>query len=173
MPAMHHRTLLSLGLGLALLGAAASAAAAPTEAAAVEIVASQFGLFDASTPGELSFEPSNLIPRIAGQRYGWIIEVKTAKRNLSVREEYVIPLPAKSDGKAKDAGKAPEAADEFLENFRQAPQRRNQVSQRQLAPVDGQIYGEWSVGQNEPAGHRRLQVFIEGRLAATFEYDMK
>jgi len=171
MTTMLHRTLLSLGLTLSLL--CATAAAAPAEETAVEIVSTQFGLFDASTPGELSFEPSNLIPRVAGQRYGWIIEVKTAKRNLSVREEYVIPLPAKNEGKTKDAGKAPEAADEFLENFRQAPQRRNQVSQRQLAPVDGQIYGEWSVGQNEPAGHRRLQVFIEGRLAATFEYDMR
>lgn len=143
----------------------ASCAAAADDG--VDILSSQFGVFDDSTPGELSFLPTTVVPRVVGQRYGWIIEVKTAKRSLSVREEYVIPLPA-----AKDDGKNKEA-DEFLDGFRQPPQRRNQVSQRQLVPVGGQIYGEWFVGQNEPAGHRRLQVFVEGRPAATFEYDVR
>lgn len=132
--------------------------------APVEIVASQFGLFDATTPDELSFEPTNVVPRVEGQRYGWVIEVKTNKRNLSVREEYLIPLAAKPSAEPKD---------EFLEGFKTPPQRRNQVSQRQLVPVDGKIYGEWSVGKNEPAGHRHLQVFVEGQLAASFEYDVR
>ncbi|GAB2181808.1 hypothetical protein DLREEDagrD3_20310 [Denitratisoma sp. agr-D3] len=168
---MTHRPFHPLAILLALacwLFAAPGFAAPPTDGP-VEIVSSQFGLFDASTPNELSFEPTNLVPRIVGQRYGWIIELKTAKRNVSVREEYLIALPAKADAKATEGA----AKDEFLEGFKQPPQRRNQVSQRQLAPVDGQIYGEWSVGQNEPAGHRRLQVFVEGRLAATFEYDVR
>jgi len=150
----------------------AAHAASPVAETPVEIIGSQFGIFDASTPGELSFEPTTVIPRVMGQRYGWIIELKTSKRNVSVREEYLLALPAK--GAANNGGNGAEAEkDEYLDGFRQAPQRRNQVSQRQLAPVDGQIYGEWFVGKNEPAGHRRLQVFVEGKLAATFEYDMK
>lgn len=52
-------------------------------------------------------------------------------------------------------------------------QRRNQVSQRQLVPVDGRIYGEWEVAPGEPSGHRHLQVVIEGEVAASFEYDVK
>jgi len=150
---------------------ATTAFAAPPPDAPVEIISTQFGIFDASTPGELSFEATNLIPRVTGQRYGWIIELKTTKRNVSVREEYVFALPTKAGSKTEASTTEPK--DEFLEGFKQAPQRRNQVSQRQLAPIDGQIYGEWSVGESEPAGHRRLQVFVEGKLAATFEYDMK
>jgi hypothetical protein len=158
----------------AALLAGAVQAAAPVVETPVDIVSSQFGIFDASTPGELSFEPTTLIPRVMGQRYGWIIELKTSKRNVSVREEYLIALPAKGAASTSNGSNNTEAEkDEYLDSFRQAPQRRNQVSQRQLAPVDGQIYGEWFVGKNEPAGHRRLQVFVEGKLAATFEYDMK
>ena len=51
--------------------------------------------------------------------------------------------------------------------------RRNQVSQRQLVPVDDLITGEWEVGPSEPAGHRSLQVMVEGQVAAVFEYDVK
>ena len=51
--------------------------------------------------------------------------------------------------------------------------RHNQVSQRQLVPVDGKIYGEWAIGPSEPAGHRHLQIVIEGQVAADFEYDVK
>ena len=52
-------------------------------------------------------------------------------------------------------------------------QRRNQVSQRQLVPVEGKIYGEWAIGSSEPAGHRHLQVIIEGQVAASFEFDVR
>ena len=155
-------------ISLLLLCLTSPTLAAPAADGPVDVVSAQFGLFDASTPGELSFEATNLVPRITGQRYGWIIELKTAKRRVSVREEYVFALPDKT---AKP--NTTEEKDEFLDSFRQAPQRRNQVSERQLAPVEGQIYGEWFVGQNEPPGHRRLQVYVEGKLAATFEYDVR
>ena len=52
-------------------------------------------------------------------------------------------------------------------------QRRNRVSQRQLVPVDGRIYGEWGIGPQEPAGVRELQVTVEGVVAATFRYEVK
>ena len=52
-------------------------------------------------------------------------------------------------------------------------ERRNQVSQRHLVPVDGQIFGEWEIGPGEPPGQRHLQVLIEGRVAASFEYEVK
>jgi hypothetical protein len=51
--------------------------------------------------------------------------------------------------------------------------RHNQISQRQLVPVEGKIYGEWEVGPNEPAGHRHLQVVIEDQVAASFEFEVK
>ena len=36
----------------------------------------EFGLFDASNPDELAFEPATVVPQKVGQRYGWVIEVR-------------------------------------------------------------------------------------------------
>ena len=52
-------------------------------------------------------------------------------------------------------------------------ERRSQVSQRQLVPVDGRIYGEWSVGPREPAGPRRMEVIVEEELAAAFDFEVR
>lgn len=143
-----------------VLAAGAAPAASPAPAGApVEIVGAEFGLFDGSRPGELVFEPAAVVPHKIGQRYGWVIEVRTAKRSLAVREEYLRPAP-----------KAGQAADPLTQSLNVPAERRSQVSQRQLVPVDGRIYGEWSVGPGEPAGPRRLQVIVENQVGATFEY---
>lgn len=135
--------------------------AAPPVSAPVEIIRAEFGLFEASDPHATVFEPSSVVPHKAGQRYGWIIEVATARRALSVREEYLLPAALAV------------ATDALSESLNIPLQRRNQVSQRQLVPVDGKIYGEWSIGPDEPAGHRHLQVVVEGQAAASFEFDVK
>ena len=49
---------------------------------------------------------------------------------------------------------------------------QSQVSLRELVPVDGLIYGEWVIGPGEPAGHRHLQVMIDGVPVADFEFDV-
>lgn len=153
----------ALTLTLALLTGGVLAAAPAAKETPVEIVSAEFGVFEAETPGELVFEPTNVIPHKVGQRYGWIIEVRTAKRSVSVREEYLLPTPAK----------AKETAPPANETLEIPSQRRHQVSQRQLVPQEGKIYGEWSIGPNEPAGHRQLQVVVEGQVAANFGYDVK
>jgi len=136
------------------LAFAGIAAAAPP----VEIVGAEFGIFEEVAPRELAFEPTRVVPHKEGQRYGWVIEVRTTKRHLSVREEYLLPsrtLEASKDGTVV------------------IPlDRRAQVSERQLAPVDGRIYGEWAVGPGEPAGQRRLEVIVEGQ-AVSFEYELR
>ncbi len=134
-----------------------------SQAAPVEVLSAEFGTFDASNPKEIVFEPTSAVPHRVGQRYGWIIEVRTTQPSLSVREEYVMPKPVQAE-------KAPDPISEVLN---EASQRRNQVSQRQLVPVDRKIYGEWEIGASEPAGHRNLRVIIEGQEAASFEYDVK
>ena len=127
----------------------------------VKILSAEFGLFSTNDSGEQLFEPAQVVAHRVGQRYGWIIEVSSARRSLSVREEYLLPNTSKP------------ATDPLSESLSVPLQRRNQVSQRQLVPVDGKIYGEWAIGPNEPAGHRRLQVLVEGQVAASFEFDVK
>ena len=150
-------------IGYAWVAAICHAATVPPVDSPLAIVSAEFGIFDASNPRELVFEPTLVVPHRQGQRYGWIIEVRTGRSSLSVREEYLLPTPGKANG----------ARDVISESLNFPVQRRNQVSQRQLVPVDGKIYGEWTVGPNEPAGHRHLQVLVEGQVAASFEYDVR
>lgn len=143
---------------------AASTAPTPiSESAPVEIVSAEFGLFEAGdNPNETLFVPSAVVRHRQGQRYGWMIEVRNAGRSLSVREEYVIVQPAATGDISAEA-----------ESLSLPALRSNQVSQRQLVPVDGKIYGEWAIGPAEPAGHRRLQVVIEDQAVASFEFDVR
>lgn len=148
----------------AALALLATLAAPPTAlAAGVEVVGAEFGLFQEGKGNEILFQPSAVVPKAVGQRYGWIIGVRTLKRSLAVREEYVLPQSAKQ--------KEPETA--VAKNLHIPDLRRSQVSQRQLAPVDGQIVGEWSIGPDEPAGKRRLQVVVEGVVVASFDFEVK
>lgn len=130
----------------------------------VRIVSAEFGVFDASNPKQFVFEPTRIVPRKEGQRYGWIIEVRTRKRSLAVREEYLLPTAATE---------AVERIDLSGNQLDIPLPRRSQVSQRQLVPMRGQIYGEWAVGPGEPAGKRILQVIVEGQLAGSFEYEVR
>lgn len=135
--------------------------AALAQAQSVTILGAEFGVFDSGKPGELVFEPTLVVPHQPGQRYGWTIELRTTKRSVAVREEYLIapsdPYKEEADGKRLTI----------------PHERRNQVSQRQLVPVAGRIYGEWAIGPQEPPGKRRLQVLVEDRPPVVFEYEVK
>ena len=136
---------------------------ASADVIALEVVAAEFGVFDASDPLRIIFSPADVVPRHEGQRYGWMIELRGAPRSVSVREEYLL------------SSRAVEEFTESAEGTRQMipMERRSQVSQRQLVPVDGRIYGEWSVGPREPAGPRRMEVIVEGELAAAFDFEVR
>jgi len=157
---MRYWTLILISSFLAGNAFAEPATPAPV---ALDIVSADFGTFDASDPNETVFTPSLVVPHRQGQRYGWTIEVRTKLRSLSVSEEYLLPNRTEAKATASAAG-----------DVLDIPQdRHNQISQRQLVPVEGRIYGEWAVGPSEPAGHRHLRVLVEGQIAADFEFDVK
>jgi len=135
--------------------------AVSTQAQSVTILGAEFGIFDSGKPGELVFEPTLVVPHQQGQRYGWTIELRTTKRSVSVREEYLI---APVDRFKEEVGG---------KHLTIPHERRNQVSQRQLVPVAGRIYGEWAIGPQEPPGKRRLQVLVEDSPPVVFEYEVR
>lgn len=129
----------------------------------VKILGAEFGLFDASNPKELVFEPATVVPQREGQRYGWVIELRTKKHSVAVREEYILATPASEAGPSGN----------LTEGLNIPLPKRHQVSQRQLVPRGGRIFGEWAVGPGEPPGQRHLQVIVEGELAGSFDYEVK
>jgi hypothetical protein len=130
---------------------------------ALELVAAEFGLFDASDPLRVVFSPADVVPRREGQRYGWMIELRGAPRSVSVREEYLSP------------SRAAEALTESAEGMKLVIplEQRSQISQRQLVPVDGRIFGEWSVEPREPTGPRRLEVIVEEKAVVVFDFEVR
>jgi hypothetical protein len=155
------RRLSAAALACLLLLQCPAALAAPPRPP-VEIVSSEFGVFEVDPKSnEIAFEPTATVPFKVGQRYGWIIELRTKQRSVAVREEYLI---APVDAYKEEAGG---------KRLTIPHDRRNQVSQRQLVPVAGRIYGEWAIGPQEPAGKRRLQVLVEDRPPVVFEYEVK
>ena len=137
--------------------------AASFSVSAVEIISAEFGVFDASDPQRVVFEPTRVIPHREGQRYGWMVELRGVKGSVSVREEYLLPSKA-----IEQRTDTPGGARLVI-----PMERRNQVSQRQLVPVDGRIVGEWSIGPQEPPGRRQLDVVVEGQVAASFEFEVR
>lgn len=137
----------------------------PVHAQRIDIVGTEFGLFDAGNPQAPVFQPTRLVPLVPGQRYGWVIELRTQQRSVSVREEYLLPNPATEAGPQGDLKNAAQLVIPLP--------RRSQVSQRQLVPVGGSIVGEWVVGPAEPPGRRHLQVIVEGQVAGSFEYEVR
>ncbi len=153
-----------LGVLFTTVTAAVPRAMATADTApAVTLIAAEFGLFDVTPSGAVNFTPSSHVPHREGQRYGWMIELRTRLRSVSVREEYLVPVPTSTDGQDSADGN---------DGVTRLP-RRNQVSQRQLVPVGGRIYGEWAIGAHEPPGKRQLQVIVEGELAGRFEYEVR
>ena len=91
---MTTRIFRALTLSLSMI-AGQPALAEEAAPAAVTIVGAEFGIFDASDSRAVAFAPTRVVPHREGQRYGWVIEVQTARRSLSVREEYLLPNPVK------------------------------------------------------------------------------
>ena len=153
-----------MALTVAMLGGAQIAAAADGDSGAgVRVVRAEFGTFDSAKPDEIGFLATRVVPHRVGQRYGWVIDLGARRRSVSVREEYIVPNPAEIRQTSDSQGTRIDIPME----------RHNQVSQRQLVPVDGQILGQWEIGPNEPAGRRHLRVLVEEQIAADFEYEVK
>ena len=175
------RNLLLVAAGFALWLAFAGSAMA------IEVVHAEFGLLTPRQAGasgrsqDLTLEPTRVIPRRPGTRYGWAIELRTDKRRVSIREDYLLPAAGSrhDNSHASEHGDGlaqPAPSDTALagaETRTLTFERRNTVSQRQLVPRNGLIFGEWEIGPHEPPGRRHLQVIVEGEVAADFEYEVR
>ena len=149
---MLRKILLLVQLLVPLFAAGASFAATP-----VDIVSAEFGVFTSDEDEGRVFAPGELIPLVPGQRYGWVLEVRSPRRSVSVREEALLAAPpVKAD-------------DQETISF----ERRRLLGQRQLVPVGGRIFGEWTVGPDDRPGPRRLRVTVEEQSSVDFAYELR
>lgn len=142
-----------------LLATAPSALAAPAPPA-VDLVTVEFGIFDDDGTDQLGFGATAEIPLSVGQPYGWLIQVKSPAKSLAVREELLRP---------EDDGAPVESPDTDLT----PPANRASllaINDRRLPVLDGMVFGVRKVVAADTAGRYRLKVYVERKLAATFDY---
>jgi|GEM_PF-974574 len=124
---------------------------------ALHIVRAEFGLFNAS-----GFVPSNTVPLVEGQTYGWRIVLKTNKANVRWREEFTLPVAPATWGDAETKGLNTVSND-----------KRVSVMEREVTPVDGVIVNSWAVVAGDPVGHHVMRVLIDNRYEHIFQFDVQ
>ncbi|MDR2219405.1 MAG: hypothetical protein LBE24_02370 [Methylobacillus sp.] len=156
--------LLAFLLGGAMLVsslARATSAIAPIQAASnIEVISSEFGLFYDLDSDNPSFIPTNLVPLTPKQSYGWVIQLNTNKPVIKWREEFT--LPSKPEIWGIDESSSKTSADGLTT-----------TSERTVTSMDGVIFNIWDIAPGDPQGHYVMRVFVEGKLVATFEFDVQ
>ena len=123
----------------------------------IEVIDKQFGLLQETDKGRI-LTPAATVPLIEDQAYGWRMKVKSEQTTLVVREELELPVAPKTWG---DPDPARVISDDG----------KTCVTTRSLTPdVEGCIQNVWFVAPDDPAGTYVIRVFIDSKLAATFEF---
>ncbi|MEO6276523.1 hypothetical protein [Roseateles sp.] len=156
---------LTLGVGAAP-GSTPAADAAPAQSQ-VDVVGSVFGLFKLRSDGTALFEPATVVPLVQGQAYGWMLKLRTDAKQVRWREEFMLPAAPEVWN-----GAASVPADAGVKHTLSADSRVS-IMERVVAPEGGVLMNSWAVEKGDPAGTYRIRVFVEGRLAASFEFDVR
>ena len=127
-----------------------------------EVSNAAFGLFDTANGGAVNFVPGNVVPLVEGQGYGWIMAIQTNKKQVKWREEFTLPEAPESWGDPETLGKRRISKGAKVSN-----------TERVVEPVNGQISNAWAVAKGDPPGLYKIRVFVEGKLARTFEFEVR
>ncbi len=148
-----------LPLLFSLLTLGENVLAAQTNTEPVEIIASEFGLFnlDSSTK---PFVPSRQVKLDTNASYGWIIQLDTDKTGITWREEFTLPVK-------------PETWGDLQKGQSISKDGKTSIIERTAAPEQGMIFNVWQVAPGDPVGRYMIKVFIEGKPAGTFEFDVQ
>src|ERR1700741_1211187 len=147
----------SIFLALACLSAVACDHSPPD----VVITHATFGVYRTRQAGQVVFEPSNVVPRAAGQQYGWLMRLKTSRPRIRWREELTLPSAPKTWGSER-IGSRTIAAD-----------NQSVVTERDVRTGSGYIFNAWKVEPGDPLGHYTITVSIEDGPSRTFAFEVE
>ena len=129
---------------------------------APEVIRAGFGLFNPPNSGKPIFVPAKVVPLIPNQGYGWVILLRTDKPKIKWREEFTLPAKPNTWGDPESVGSRSVSTD-----------GRVSTTEREVSPDRGMIFNTWAVAPGDPKGRYVIRVFIEGSLAAVFEFDVQ
>jgi hypothetical protein len=126
-----------------------------------EIADAAFGLFkldDAGNPE--AFHETGVVPNVAGQAYGWMIQLKDPPAKVRWREAFTLPAAPN----AWDLADGPSSLSE---------DGRTATTDGESEPEDGAIRNVWRVAPGDPVGRYQIKVTVAGAGERTFEFEVR
>jgi hypothetical protein len=126
----------------------------------ITVTKTEFGVFRRSRKGKMTFIPTTNVPLLDGYSYGWRIHFKKYKGKVTWRE--ILQLP-----------KVPETwGTQNGENFSLSPDGSAAITSRTDYVENSMIQNTWAITTGDPLGKHRIDVFIDGRRVARFNFDV-
>jgi hypothetical protein len=119
----------------------------------------EFGVWDADTNGVPKLLITKVVPLDLGIVYGWRLHLTGSKANVRVKQVLTLPATPQTWGQNNAV--------------RLSGDKRAATFERQMQLKDGWIAEFIRVADGDPEGKHKLEVFIEGQLAQTFEFETK
>ncbi|AFY45583.1 hypothetical protein [Nostoc sp. PCC 7107] len=126
----------------------------------IAIDKSEFGIARVDARGKVNFIPTFRVPLQEGSKYGWRIQLKDYQGEVTWRE--VLRLPKPPETWATDDG----------ENFTVSADGTESVMRRKTLAKDGVIENYWTIAAGDPPGKHKIQVYVDDRLIATFDFEV-
>jgi hypothetical protein len=106
----------------------------------------EFGLFDVTPEGAISFTPTSQVPRTPGRAYGFVLRFRTPQPNVKLRAHLEL-----------------EAAPDLV-----------LPPMEEVADATGGVIGRrWKVEVDEPQGRQTLKVYLNDTLVRSFTFTVK
>ena len=127
----------------------------------VEITEATFGLYRTREAGQFALQPADVVPRVPGQQYGWLIRLKTDRERVHWREALRLPGAPATWGRER-VGTRSLSAD-----------KRTLITERDVETRSGYIFNAWQVEAGDPAGRYTMAVSIDDGPTARFAFTVK
>ncbi|MFN6566439.1 hypothetical protein [Dendronalium sp. ChiSLP03b] len=126
----------------------------------IAVSKAEFGVLRVSLNGKGNFTPTTRVLLNQGGKYGWRIQLKDYKGEVTWRE--VLRLPKRPETWATDDG----------ENFSVSKDGIEAVTKRTELVSNGVIENFWTITPGDPGGKHTIQVYVDDRLIAAFEFEV-
>ncbi|MEA5582414.1 hypothetical protein VB620_13820 [Nodularia harveyana UHCC-0300] len=121
---------------------------------------SEFGVVTVDSKNNTEFIPTTRVVLSEGGKYGWRIQLNDYKGKVTWRE--VLRLPKPPETWATNDGQSLSLSSDGIEA----------ITTRTVFTNDGKIENFWTMIPGDPGGQHQIQVYIDDRLIATFDFEV-
>ncbi len=120
----------------------------------------EFGVQRVDSSGKATFIPTTRVPFKEGNKYGWRIQLKDYKGEVTWKE--ILRLPKRPETWGTNSG----------ENFSISPTGEEGVTTRTVTTDDGVIENFWTIAPGDPPGKHTIEVYVGDRLLHSFNFEV-